>query len=190
MEIKKITTEDLCRMDGKEGMIIQGCGGDLQEWVDGMNKLLTEAGILKNGTRFEDVSAFQYGELTCLLYSFDNVDLDIGKLAIWRLRTHAAFGGTWLSDFVPNRLGGFISEPVQEAEKPDCALIGQDGNTFNLVGLPAVPCGSMGSRKKSKKCPTVFLRPAVIQRRLGSLASTSISHLRMNRKANPLSGTS
>ena len=72
MEIKKITAEDLRRMDGKEGLIIQGCGGDLQEWVDGMNDLLTEAGILKNGTRFEDVSAFQYGELTCLLYPFDN----------------------------------------------------------------------------------------------------------------------
>ena len=151
MEIKMIPTEDLRRMDGKEGMIIQGCGGDLQEWVDGMNKLLTEAGILKNGTRFEDVSAFQYGELTCLLYSFDNVDLDIGKLAIWRLRTHADLGGTWLSDFVPNRLGGFISEPVQEAEKPDCALIGQDGNTFNLVGIASRTLRQHGQSEKAKE---------------------------------------
>ena len=66
-----------------------------------------------------------------------NVKLDIGKLAIWRLQTHADFGGTWLSDFVPNRLGGFISEPSPEPEKPDCALIGQDGNVFNLVGIAA-----------------------------------------------------
>lgn len=133
MSINTITTDDLRRMDDKDGLILQGCGGDLKEWVDGINDLLTEAGILKGGSKFEDVSAFQYDGLTCLLYPFDSVDLDIGKLAMWRLQTHETFGGTWLSDFVPNRLGGFIGEP----EKPDCALIGQDGNIFNLVGIAA-----------------------------------------------------
>ena len=38
---------------------------------------------------------------------------------------------------MPNRLGGFIGEPAEEPEKPDCALIGQDGNVFNLVGIAA-----------------------------------------------------
>ena len=52
-EIKRITTEDLRRMDGQEGLILQGCGGDLQEWVDGINDLLTEACILLDGSRFE-----------------------------------------------------------------------------------------------------------------------------------------
>ena len=28
--------------------VIQGCGGDLQEWVDGINDLLTQEGILQN----------------------------------------------------------------------------------------------------------------------------------------------
>ena len=36
--------------------------------------------------------------------------------------------GKWLSDFVPNSLGGFIAEKPPEQEKPDCALIGQNGN--------------------------------------------------------------
>ncbi len=124
-------------MKGKEGLILQGCGGDLQEWVDGINETLTEAGILKDGSKFEDVSVFQYGELTCLLYPFEDVKLEMGKLAMWRLQTHEAFGGIWLSDFVPNRLGGFIGEPKPEPEKPDCALIGQDGNIFNLAGIAA-----------------------------------------------------
>lgn len=31
MSIKTITTEDLRRMSGKEGIIFQGCGGDPQE---------------------------------------------------------------------------------------------------------------------------------------------------------------
>ena len=52
---------------------------------------------------------------------------------MWRLQTHDTFGGTWLSDYIDNRLG---REPAQEVpEKPDCPLIGQDGNIFNLVGI-------------------------------------------------------
>lgn len=135
MGITTITTEDLRRMEEKEGLILQGCGGDLKEWVDGINDMLTGAGILKEGTRFGDVSTFQYGELTCLLFPFEDVKLEMGKLAMWRLKTHEDFGGAWLSDFVPNRLGGFIGEPSPEPEKPDCPLIGQDGNVFNLVGI-------------------------------------------------------
>ena len=72
-------------MEGKDGLILQGCGGDAQEWVDGINEMFTEAGILKDGSKFKDVSTFQYGELTCLLYPFEDVKLEIGKLAMWHL---------------------------------------------------------------------------------------------------------
>ena len=34
MSITTITTEDLRRMEGKDGLILQGCGGDLKEWVN------------------------------------------------------------------------------------------------------------------------------------------------------------
>ncbi len=47
MNINTITAEDLRRMPDKEGLILQGCGGDLTEWVDGINEMLTKAGILK-----------------------------------------------------------------------------------------------------------------------------------------------
>ena len=151
MNINTITAEDLRRMPDKEGLILQGCGGDLTEWVDGINEMLTHAGILKDGCQFENVAAFQHGELTCLLYPFDDVKLDIGKLALWRLQTHENFGGTWLSDFVPNRLGGFIGEPSPEPEKPDCALIGQDGNIFNLVGIAAHTLREYGRKDQAKE---------------------------------------
>lgn len=91
MNINTITAEDLRRMPDKEGLILQGCGGDLTEWVDGINEMLTNAGILKDGSQFENVFAFQHGELTCLLYPFDDVKLDIGKLALWRLQTHEVY---------------------------------------------------------------------------------------------------
>ena len=63
MNINTITAEDLRRMPDKEGLILQGCGGDLTEWVDGINEMLTKAGILKDGCQFENVAAFQHGEL-------------------------------------------------------------------------------------------------------------------------------
>ena len=34
MSITNINTDDLRHMEGKEGLILMGCGGDLQEWVD------------------------------------------------------------------------------------------------------------------------------------------------------------
>lgn len=151
MQIQKITTEDLRRMQEKEGLILQGCGRDLTEWVDGINEILTQGEILKDGTKFEQVFSFSYGELSCLLYPFEDVKLDMGKLAVWRLSTHDIFGGTWLSDFVPNRLGGFIGEGETEPEKPDCTLIGQDGNIFNLVGLASHTLKEHGKPEQAKE---------------------------------------
>lgn len=114
MSIKTITTDDLRRMKGKEGLVLQGCGGDPQEWVDGINDLLTKEGILLNGSKFENCSVFKHDDLTCILYPFEGTELNIGKFAVWRLATHDSFGGTWLSDYVPNRLGGFEGEIPDE----------------------------------------------------------------------------
>ncbi len=113
MSVRIIEKESLRQMRNQDGLILQGCGGDLSEWVDGINGMLTEAGILLDGTTFkeENCLAFANEGLTNLLFPFsDDVKLDIGKLAMWRLHTHGAFSGKWLSDYVPNRLGGFIGE--------------------------------------------------------------------------------
>ncbi|GEM_PF-551484 len=133
-DVKQITTDDLRQMEDREGLILQGCGGDLQEWVDGINELLTQGGILQAGSvwKAEAVRVFQHDGLTNLLFPFDGVQLDVGKLAVWRLQTHAQFGGTWLSDYVPNRLGGFVQE--QRPTKPKMALVGRDGNIFSIMG--------------------------------------------------------
>ena len=141
--MQKIATKELRYMEGREGLILQGCGGPLDEWVDGINQLLTEESILLNGSMFEDVSVFQQDGLTCLLFPFEGVELDAGKLAVWRLQTHEQFGGTWLSDYVNNRLGGF--EISQGQKKPDCPLIGEDGNPGGLAddGDTGVAMGGM-----------------------------------------------
>ena len=138
MSVKKIRAEELRRMNGQEGLILQGCGGELQDWVDGINDMLIKSDILFDGTKFkaENCLAFENGGLTNLLFPFsEDVKLNMGKLAMWRLQTHSNFDGKWLSDYVDNRLGGFIPEKASEQKKPDCKLIGEDGNIFNLMGI-------------------------------------------------------
>ena len=150
--IREKTTEDLRHMTDEEGLILQGCGGDLQEWVDGLNELLTQEGILLNGSKFENAATFQHDGLTNMLISFEGVQLNVGKLAMWRIQTHSQFGGTWLSDYVPNRLGGFLEQPhQQEQSKPYCSLIEQDGNIFNLMGAASRTLRKHGMGDQAKE---------------------------------------
>ena len=103
--IPKISAEDLKKMQDREGLVLQGCGGDLREWEDGIHQMLAEEKILQNGAHFKEIYAFEHEGCTNLLFMMDGIELDTGRLALWRLRTHAQFGGTWLSDYLPNRLG-------------------------------------------------------------------------------------
>ena len=116
-------TDDLRRMKDVEGLVLQGCGGSLDEWLNGINDILTKEGILLEGTRFSELTVFKHEDLTNILFKFTNdVKLNIGKLAIWRLVSHETFGGTWLTDYVENRLGGFICETEDHNDDLGCLL--------------------------------------------------------------------
>lgn len=155
MSIRQITKEQLRRMGDREGLVLQGCGGNPQEWLDGINEILTNEGILKKGAGFEEAYTFQHDGLTCLLFPFkENMELDMGKLAVWRLATHSTFGGTWLSDYVPNRLGGFVQIQEQkepDCVKPDCPLIGTDGNIFHLMGIASETLRKNGMQEQAEE---------------------------------------
>ena len=144
--MKDITLDELKTMRKHEGLIIQGCGGDPQEWTDGIQDLLTTEEILLDGDTFKDVFRFENEGVTCLLFDFRDTKLNVGKLAMWRLSTHGAFGGTWLSDYLDNRFG---KEMQTERQKPDCPLIGQDGNIFNLIGIAARTLRENGMREEA-----------------------------------------
>lgn len=150
--VNHITTDDLRRMGDQEGIIFQGCGGDPQEWVDGINELFTEAGILLNGSAFraENVSVFQHGGLTNMLFPFEGMDLDVGRLAMWRIQTHDDFGGTWVTDYVNNKLGGFIKDQP-EPVKPSMQLLGHDGNIFAIMGTASGLLHRAGMADQSKE---------------------------------------
>lgn len=133
--IREIEAEELRGMEGQEGIIFQGCGGPASDWLNGINETLTEEGILLEGTKFTEIMSFQHDGLTNLLFPFDDtVKLKMGALTSWRLRTHEQFSGTWLSDYVPNRLGGFRSQEPPAKDKPAMELVGHDGNVFNIIG--------------------------------------------------------
>ena len=144
--MKDITLDELKTMRKHEGLIIQGCGGDPQEWIDGIQDLLTTEEILLDGDTFKDVFRFENEGVTCLLFDFRDTKLNVSKLAMWRLSTHGAFGGTWLSDYLDNRFG---KEMQTERQKPDCPLIGQDGNIFNLIGIAARTLRENGMREEA-----------------------------------------
>lgn len=144
------TVNDVRQMTHIEGLVLQGCGGDPQEWIDIINDLLTEQGILLDGDTFKEVSRFKHDGHTNLIFHMDGVKLDIGKLAMWRLQTHGQLYGAWLSDYLPNRLG-VSPEPYQEANKPDCPLIGADGNIFNLMGIASHTLKEHGMAEEAKE---------------------------------------
>jgi hypothetical protein len=121
--VKHITIRELGKLSGSEGLILQGCGGSANEWIDGINEELTNEGILLDGSKFSDVYSFEYDGLTNLLFSMEDVNLDLGKLAMWRIASHDKYGGIWLSDYLPNRLGIRVNE------------LGDGSTTYVLGGI-------------------------------------------------------
>lgn len=151
MSIREITIDQLRQMGEQEGLVLQGCGGSLQEWQDGINQLLTEEGILQGGTKFEGIFVFRHEGCACLLFPFTpEVQLDMGKLAMWRLKSREQFEGMWLSDYVDIKLGGYV-QSQQTQQKPDCPLIGQDGNIFNLMGIASRTLKENGMEEQARE---------------------------------------
>lgn len=149
--MKQVSLSELRTMTNREGLVLQGCGGDLNEWIDGINNLLTQEGILKNGSTFTEVSVFENNGCTNLLFHFEGVEMEVGKLAMWRLATHGQFGGTWLSDYLVNQMGVVSAEEPRHSEKPDCPLIGADGNVFNLMGIATRTLKEHGLQDQAKE---------------------------------------
>jgi hypothetical protein len=152
--MKHITLDELRRMRNTEGLILQGCGGDPNEWVDGINELFTEEGILLDGSTFTDATVFENEGLTNLLFNMDDVKLNMGRLAMWKLQSRGTFGGYWVSDYLPNKLGVSMDDPIpqeQEQEKPDAPIIGADSNVFNIMGIASRTLKRAGMPDQAKE---------------------------------------
>ena len=89
----------------KEGIVVLGAGGDLNEWINGVSETLFEEQIslskdpsdMFEQTLYHLISTGGRNDLA-FIFSKDS-KLDIGKMAMWRLR----FGScSWISDYVVN----------------------------------------------------------------------------------------
>jgi hypothetical protein len=87
----------------EEGIVLLGAGGDINEWVEGVTGILFEEGIAASDVPSEVWN--KWGTLTTsggrtdLVLIWNEGTLDLGKLAMWRLR----FGdASWLSDYLVN----------------------------------------------------------------------------------------
>ena len=137
--MKHISLAELRQMKNQEGLVLQGCGGDLTEWKNGINELLAERGILLGDSRFENISVFEHDGHTNLLFHMDDsVKLNVGKLAMWRLESRETFGGMWLSDFLTIKLDVDIGQQTQPETKPDSPIIGADSNYSEHVIIPTL----------------------------------------------------
>ena len=141
--------QDLRGLNQNDGLILQGCGGELTEWVEGINKLLTDDMILLEGSRFEDCYVFKNGELTCMLFPFGDQKVDMGRFMVWKTINAYRFGSMWLSDYIDVNPGHEQGEG--QSDKPDCPLIGADSNIFNLMGIASRTLKQHGLKEQSKE---------------------------------------
>ena len=112
--IKKVTKADIIKMTNTEGLICLGTGGDLEEWVEGINEMMVEENVTTNKKVFTDIYAFEDGETTNLLFLFPETksEFNVSRLAMVRLQYDWM---KWLSDYI-----GFESDYYEhEYEEED-----------------------------------------------------------------------
>ena len=84
-----------------EGLVFLGCGGNLQDWYKGIVEEVLEKEKLATREDFKrPFSMTTTGGRTDLVLPFKpGGKIDMGKLAMWRLR----FGDcSWISDYITN----------------------------------------------------------------------------------------
>jgi hypothetical protein len=102
-----ITFDELSSMDENTfGMVIVGAGGKSSEWVGGITKILKKEKIVNDikpiFSRAAKITGNVLGEdgRTDLVLIFNkDVDMHVGKLAMWRLAFRDV---SWMDDFVVN----------------------------------------------------------------------------------------
>ena len=101
MKIENINKNRVIRLSKQtEYLVWQGCGGPVEDWYEGITKMLIENEIADKNYKMKEMYVFDNNGLTCLLTPLDK--LNIGKLAMMRLMWRETFGTMWLSDYIAN----------------------------------------------------------------------------------------
>lgn len=94
--MKKIAAE------GRDGLVFPGAGGELEEWRTGILDMLKEEGIAKSAEDFDQpfYGVSTGGRIDFVMPFAKNNQLNLGALAMWRLKMHSSLSAKWISDFV------------------------------------------------------------------------------------------
>lgn len=76
----------------------------MQEWIKGIEDVLIENGIVEKNFHFNEEYQFHNKNLTNLAFVLNDKKINLGALAIYRLKIREQFGAMWLSDYVDNYL--------------------------------------------------------------------------------------
>lgn len=99
MKIENINKNRVIRLSKQtEYLVWQGCGGHVEDWYEGITKMLIENEIADKNYKMKEMYVFDNNGLTCLLTPLDK--LNISKLAMMRLMWRETFGTMWLSDYI------------------------------------------------------------------------------------------
>lgn len=92
--------------DTAEGLVMLGCGGDLNDWVDGVSEELHSAGVTNTndprilwGNIYKITTKDQRIDLIFMFNKDLKEKFNVSKLAIWRINWG---GASWLSDYLRN----------------------------------------------------------------------------------------
>lgn len=102
MKIEHISKQRVLKLAKQTDYLVwQGCGGPIEDWYDGITKMLIENGIADKNYKMKEMYVFDNNGLTCLLTPLDK--LNISKLAAYRIAWRDTFGTMWLSDYIDNK---------------------------------------------------------------------------------------
>lgn len=102
MKIIKISKNKVLKLaEQTDYLVWQGCGDPLEEWYEGITNMLIENEIADKNYKMKEMYVFDNNGLTCILTPLDK--LDLGKLAVMRLKWRETFGTMWLSDYIDNK---------------------------------------------------------------------------------------
>lgn len=113
-----MTYFDLMMLKDKEGLVCLGCGGNLDEWYEGINKMMVEEGVTTNPYIFKEVAVVTLPNIVIMVFFFpeDILDFNVGRLAIVRLNFDWM---KWLSDYIyiGREANGITDEALQKLQK-------------------------------------------------------------------------
>lgn len=147
--MKKLKLEEVKKLKDKnyDFLVLQGCGGNLEDWIDGITNMLKENGIVPDSFSFDEIYSFEKDGITNIALALNNKNIDIGKLAMFRLSIRNDFGAMWLSDYIDN----YLKDIKEINKKPKAPIVGADGNVFNLIGICSQALKRAGYHDQAKE---------------------------------------